>query len=241
MGLLLRRIMMETPYKRNCPQCGKELTYVYKWSLVAAIKRNSVCKKCGDARNFQDLTGKTFDKWKVIQLISKDKWGNAIYQCQCKCPEGTIRNVIGSSLKSKTSRSCGCSQQNVELRQLRSNIHKGLPYQWIFTVLKKSANERGLEVGITFEEFLEYTKIHACYYCGDTITWLPHRSIMGKKYGSHYNIDRKDNGKGYTKENCVVSCAICNTMKWNIFTYEEMLLLGKVVAEIKRGRKVSPD
>jgi len=67
---------------------------------------------------------------------------------------------------------------------------------------------------ITFEQFLEFTNISECHYCNSPIVW--------KKSGSRtYNLDRKDNNKGYLLNNLVVCCYKCNKGKREIYTYEE--------------------
>jgi len=38
--------MKNTKFSKICPGCGNEQFYVYKCSLVSAIKHNTVCKKC---------------------------------------------------------------------------------------------------------------------------------------------------------------------------------------------------
>lgn len=40
-------------------------------------------------------------------------------------------------------------------------------------------------------------------------------------------LDRKDNEKGYVKDNIVLCCSRCNLIKSNFFNEEEMLLIGK--------------
>ena len=54
----------------------------------------------------------------------------------------------------------------------------------------------------------------------------------GKTRGKRLEIDRKDNNKGYTEENCVLACAICNNAKSDKFTDEEFRKLGRVIREI---------
>jgi hypothetical protein len=48
--------------------------------------------------------------------------------------------------------------------------------------------------------------------------------------------DRLDNDKGHTKDNVVPCCVSCNTVRGNNFTYEEMLVIGKTLKEIKANR-----
>ena len=65
----------------------------------------------------------------------------------------------------------------------------------------KSASKRGYEMNIDYETFAGLV-IKPCYYCG------------------HHNedevngIDRVDNSKGYSKDNCVTACWKCNRIKY---------------------------
>jgi len=108
---------------------------------------------------------------------------------------------------------------------------KKRPYEWTFNKLVHVATTRGLEVSLTYEEFLEFTDVGACHYCTSKITWLPHN--VGETNGNaKSNLDRKDNSLGYSKENCVVSCIICNRIKNNYLSYEEMMKLSPVLRTI---------
>lgn len=72
----------------------------------------------------------------------------------------------------------------------------------------------------TLEEMLEVLD-KACVYCGDF---------------NRIGLDRLNNDKGHTKDNTVPCCYECNCARNNNFSYEEMLVLGKTIAEIKRNR-----
>ena len=51
--------------------------------------------------------------------------------------------------------------------------------------------------------------------------------------------DRKDSSLGYdVPGNVVLSCRDCNLIKNNILTYEEMLIIGPIVADLKAKRIV---
>lgn len=78
-----------------------------------------------------------------------------------------------------------------------------------------------------------------CHYCGigeeDFITiWGP---FYGGKRGPILEVDRKDNGRGYDIDNCVLACAVCNNAKSDKFTYEEFKRVGDVIREIWQQRK----
>lgn len=84
-----------------------------------------------------------------------------------------------------------------------------------------------------------------CHYCGiKEGDFIP---IWGKFYiskrsnkqgrGRVLELERKDNEKGYSLQNCVLSCAICNNAKSNKFTCEEFKKVGKTIKEIWLLRK----
>lgn len=60
----------------------------------------------------QDLTGRTFGRLKVLEQIEDHVKPNgtheAKWKCECSCAEHNIVEVLGSSLKSGATQSCGC-------------------------------------------------------------------------------------------------------------------------------------
>lgn len=67
-----------------------------------------------------------------------------------------------------------------------------------YSKYKASAKNRGIPFNLTLEEFLTFWQ-GACSYCGDTIATI--------------GIDRVDSSIGYTLENCVPCCTMCNYIK----------------------------
>jgi 5-methylcytosine-specific restriction endonuclease McrA len=82
-----------------------------------------------------------------------------------------------------------------------------------------------------------------CHYCG--IEEKEFTSIWEKKFygsgrrGQRLEIDRKDNKHGYTMENSVLACALCNMAKSDFLTYDEFKKVGNVIREIWQERKNS--
>ena len=70
--------------------------------------------------------------------------------------------------------------------------------RWV--VYKDGANKRGIKWELTFEQFMIFWQ-KPCYYCGDEIKTI--------------GLDRIDNTKGYSIDNVVSCCSICNYMKLN--------------------------
>ena len=99
------------------------------------------------------------------------------------------------------------------------------PFESIFNTLVSVAARRHHGCELSYEQFLEFTTVGNCKYCNRPIKW---KGRGGIKAGHH--LDRKDNSQGYSHENCVVCCGECNRIKSSIYSYEQMLLIGKTLA-----------
>lgn len=64
--------------------------------------------------------------------------------------------------------------------------------------------------------------IKNCHYCRTELN-----TDIRKKWRS---FDRKDNNRGYERDNVVVCCNSCNTVKSDTFSYEQMVKLGQLIA-----------
>lgn len=103
----------------------------------------------------------------------------------------------------------------------RSCSHKKPPFFHLFTKLINTAKHEGHDVGLTFEQFLEFTQQTDCHYCDENLTWEPYCYKDGKYKTGSYFLDRKNNAQGYSVENCVPCCTRCNRGKGAAFSYEE--------------------
>lgn len=74
--------------------CGKEILVLGKYL------RNGATKSCGHWKK-DDLTGRVFGEWTVIEYS-----GNLRWKCRCSC--GTVKDVLAQNLKNGRSTSCGC-------------------------------------------------------------------------------------------------------------------------------------
>lgn len=106
--------------------------------------------------------------------------------------------------------------------------HVKRPFESIYLGLKR--DHRKLEVKLTYEEFLQFTKNDKCYYCGQHINWHPFGVADGEYLSRAYYLDRKDNNQGYSKENCVVCCFRCNKFKGTI-DHNEFIVLCQLIAQ----------
>ena len=163
-----------------------------------------------------DLQGQVFGKLTVIsEVLPHIKGTHWRWLCQCACGNTTI--VMSGGLRHGGTRSCGCSQ------------FRKRPFEWLYNRLLRTGESTKHEVRLSYEDFLEYTCIKTCHYCGADITWHEYSSGLGVTRNSGYYLDRKESNLGYTKDNCVVCCPRCNWAKSDRFTYEEWAELGKVM------------
>lgn len=87
-----------------------------------------------------------------------------------------------------------------------------------FCEYRSGARNRGIDFHLTPEEVKEMIKL-PCHYCGGfSANKRRHKKQTEKLNG----IDRKDSSVGYTKENCVPCCSVCNYLKNNL-SYDDFL------------------
>lgn len=84
-------------------------------------------------------------------------------------------------------------------------------------------NKKGFIFDLTQEWFIENVLNSKCHYCG-TMEQL--------------GAERKDNNLGHTKNNIVPCCAVCNNVRSDIFTMDEMRIIGHVISQLRVGRKI---
>lgn len=103
------------------------------------------------------------------------------------------------------------------------------PYESLYNSFVKS-NEGRKSINLSFEEFVTFTYIKNCHYCGGEVQWT---EFCTQRLGNRYNLDCKDSKAGYNKDNVVVCCKLCNKTKMDNFSYEEFLEIGKVIGRIR--------
>ena len=88
----------------ECPICGKP----FESQLANVQSGNSKrCKKCSGQKTIY-YPGDKIGYWTILEEDKEEtkKHGMTYYLCQCEC--GTIKSVLGRSLKCGDSKSCGC-------------------------------------------------------------------------------------------------------------------------------------
>lgn len=189
--------------------------------------------------NTEDLTGRvygrltieSFSKY-IVRTYDKSR-KSAFWSCKCSCGNTVVRPA--KTLIAEQSLSCGC------LRKERiSESNMGKPGESGFNILfhgyKYSARVRKLSFKLSKKYFKIITQQN-CHYCGKAPNTFSTshknngctlKAIENSKY-CYNGVDRKNNNRGYTKENSVTCCSKCNYLK-GTYGYEEFLLLIKNIS-----------
>lgn len=137
-----------------------------------------------------DMIGKRYGKLSIVsELVDRNKNGHIMYSCICDC--GKIKEILGVSIRSGMTTSCGCAQRDSVLKHGMD----GTPEYRAWISMKnrctsnKSANYknyggRGISV------------------CNEWMDFNAFINDMGLRPSASHSIDRIDNNKGYSKGNC---------------------------------------
>lgn len=148
---------------------------------------------------FEDLTDKTFGRWKIIMRVENNKQGSSQWLCECECEKHTRKVILGSKLNSGRSLSCGC---------LRSELNRE---RFHFTNKYELSGEYGIGYTTKGEEFYfdleDYDKIkdycwHNSHGYIKSNKILMHVLVMGEKEGcviDHIYGNTNDNRKKYLR------------------------------------------
>ena len=146
------------------------------------------------AREITDYVGVVFNRWTVVAEAERDKFGNRRFHCKCMC--GASREVPIANLTSSKSKSCGCLNRELAGKLFKTHgKSKTREYRiWAGMIsrchdVNSSSYSRYGGRGIfvcsrwrnSFENFL---------------------SDMGERPSPSHSIDRINNEKGYSPENC---------------------------------------
>jgi hypothetical protein len=154
--------------------------------------------------------GNIFNKLTVLKFSHVGNAYRKYWICKCECGKETITH--SSSLKSGHTKSCGCFI-NGKLKQ-----SKDAAFKRCFCDYQQNAKSRNYDFNLTQEEFKSIT-LQNCYYCNKVPSQIRYNKTKSQSY-IYNGIDRKNNNKGYTLDNCIPCCGTCNQMKNNSEYYE---------------------
>ena len=178
------------------------------------------CKYRESQNRYNNLEGLTFNKWTVLKLherknIEKDGYRRLIWECRCECSR--IGYVQSSNLTQNLSKSCGLCGESKELA-----------YR-LFKKLEHSRGNRKLELDSSIDGLYLISLFESqngkCAISGVEISLS-----TGWNIKCTASIDRRDNNKGYIKDNIQWVHKDINKMK-HAYTQEYFVNMCKQVAK----------
>lgn len=145
---------------------------------------------------FIDIVGQRFGRLVVLRYAGSHKRGYALWECLCDC--GNVKTVIGSHLRTGSTRSCNClrSEETVK-RNTKHGKTNTIAYRTWGRIIQRCVNpnapdavnysERGIKV------CAEWRHDFQAFY--DHVSQLPN---FGKK---NYSLDRINNDGNYAPGN----------------------------------------
>lgn len=174
-----------------------------------------------------DLTGRTFDGFKILALDKISDAGEKTWVAQCKC--GKIFNIRSSRLK--ITPSCGCSDNQFNPKYAQT--FEDVP-EWFWGKFKKGAEKRGLEFTISTSElwniFIGQNK--KCVFSGVDL-YIPTKKTQPNFTAS---IDRIDSKKGYVIDNVQWVHKTINMMKMRM-SNDQLINFCKLIYQYQYENK----
>lgn len=181
-------------------ECGNTKT-VRAGHLINGDTTSCGCAKKDRVYNrINDLTGKKFGKLTVLSYAFSDKHRVSHYLCECEC--GNKKIISGQSLSKGLTKSCGC------IKKSKKSDNK----------LKKRDRSKWASYDRIYR--IWYAIKYRCYYQNSTIykkygakgitmceEWKNDfqcfkQWALENGYKENLTIDRIDNSKGYSPDNC---------------------------------------
>ena len=144
--------------------------------------------------NLHDIVGNRYGKLVVISRAENSKFNQTVWLCKCEC--GNEKEVVARNLKIGKTRSCGClaKEKSDRLRSERGEHYGRLYNVW-----------NSMKGRCTRKKFIEYSRyggrgITLCEEWLDVSNFIKWSLVSGWEPG--LQIDRIDNDKGYSPDNC---------------------------------------
>ena len=152
----------------------------------------------GITKIVEDLTGRIFGKLKVLHIGERAKNSHIQWLCECEC--GNEKLILGSSLRSKRTNSCGCYRSQEAKRNNTKNKTTRRKINPMEYVVWQSVKQRCYDSKCVSYEYYGGRDIKVCD------RWLESfenfYEDMGERPTDKHKLGRLDIQKNYEPSNC---------------------------------------
>lgn len=142
-----------------------------------------------------DLTGQKFGRLTVIELLPERKNAEKVYKCLCDC--GNYTSIRSGSLKQGLTRSCGCLGRE---RIINANTTHGKRHTRIYGIWKTMKTRCYNKHSEKYKNYGSRSIVVCDEWKHDFEAF--YNWAMDNNYRDDLTIDRIDNNKGYSPDNC---------------------------------------
>lgn len=141
-----------------------------------------------------ELAGQKFGRLTVVALDRIDERSQTVWRCVCQC--GNEKLIAGYHLKRGDSNSCGClSAEITSKRSIKHGYFGTRLYRIWFNMKQRCKNEKH----VAYERYGG----RGIHVCTEWQAFIPFQEwALSHGYRDYLSIDRIDNDKGYSPENC---------------------------------------
>lgn len=158
--------------------------------------------------------GDKFNLLTCIEHVKTNIRGGKIFLWQCEC--GNQKEILGSSVVRKATKSCGCL--NDKARKAKRKSIEETSITSLYNQYRLKGLKRGYEWKLSKSDF-KILLMGVCFYCGAAPSNVHKGRYEDVKY-IYNGVDRVNNSKGYVKNNTVSCCKHCNRAK-NSMSFDE--------------------
>ena len=142
-----------------------------------------------------DLTGQRYGRLVVVDRMGSNEYGQAEWLCVCDC--GNKVTVQGRSLKTGHTKSCGCLRRDLGQTLNAKHNDSGSRLFSIWSTMKKRTTNKN------YKDYAHYggRGITVCSEWENSFLCFREWALQNG-YAEALTIDRIDNNKGYSPDNC---------------------------------------
>lgn len=145
-------------------------------------------------RKLIDISGKRFGDLTVLCRSKNAKDSHAFWTCKCDC--GNIVTVESNKLRTGHTTSCGCKLRKVLIERNTTHGKSHTRLYRIWGLMKDRCNNPRTPC---FERY----GARGIHVCDEWKNFYPfYQWAISNGYSDHLSIDRIDNSKGYSPDNC---------------------------------------